>query len=53
MFHLNKSSFRKNFSSYLDTLYEALGDRDPLVVMNAIEGLNEILADKGGIEVTR
>jgi len=28
-------------------------DPDPLVVINAIEAINEILADKGGIEIDK
>ena len=28
-------------------------DHDPLVVINAIEAINEILSEKGGIEITR
>ena len=28
-------------------------DPDPLVVINAIEAINEILADKGGIDIDR
>lgn len=34
-------------------LYTLTKDRDPLVVINAIEAINEILADKGGIEIDR
>jgi AP-4 complex subunit beta-1 len=34
-------------------LYTLTNDRDPLVVINAIEALNEILADKGGIDIDR
>lgn len=34
-------------------LYNLIKDRDPLVVINAIEAINEILADKGGIEINR
>lgn len=30
-----------------------MSDKDPLVVINAIEAINEILADKGGMEITR
>lgn len=30
-----------------------LNDPDPLVVINSIDAINEILADKGGIEITR
>ena len=30
-----------------------LTDVDALVVINAIEAINEILADRGGIEITR
>jgi hypothetical protein len=34
-------------------LYKLTKDNDPLVIINAIEAINEIRADKGGIEVTR
>lgn len=30
-----------------------LADNDALVVINAIEAINEIMADKGGLEITR
>lgn len=40
-------------TDFLDTLYKLTKDADPLVVINAIEAINEILSDKGGIEVTR
>ena len=30
-----------------------LGDTDSLVVINAVEAINEIRADKGGIEISR
>jgi len=50
-FHLSKSSFKK--TDFLDTLYKLTKDGDPLVVINAIESINEILADKGGIEIDR
>ena len=50
-FHLSKSSFKK--TDFLNVLYELIKDGDPLVVINAIEAINEILADKGGIEIDR
>jgi AP-4 complex subunit beta-1 len=37
----------------MDTLYGLTTDLDPLVAVNAIEAINEILADKGGINITR
>lgn len=37
----------------MNNLYNLTKDQDPLVVINAIEAINEILADKGGIEITR
>jgi AP-4 complex subunit beta-1 len=40
-------------TDFLETLYKLTRDHDALVVINAIEAINEILADKGGIEVTR
>lgn len=50
-FHLGKAGFKK--TDFLDMLYNLIKDRDPLVVINAIEAINEILADKGGIEINR
>ena len=50
-FHLSKSSFRK--TDFLQKLYELAKDKDPLVTINAIEAVNEILADKGGIDIDR
>ena len=52
LFHMNKSSFRKN-TTYQAQLYELTSDHDALVVVNAIEAINEITADKGGIDITR
>ena len=52
MFHLNKSVFKKQ-TNYLEQLYELTGDMDALVVINAIEAINEITADKGGIDITQ
>lgn len=37
----------------MDTLNTLIKDHDPLVVINAIEAINEILADKGGIDINR
>lgn len=34
-------------------MYELTRDKDPLVVINAIEAINEIQADKGGIDIDR
>ena len=53
MYHQNKSSFKKNNQALTEQLYELLNDPDGLVVINAIDALNEILADKGGIDITR
>ena len=50
-FHLSKSQFKK--TEFLATLYQLVKDKDPLVVINAIEAVNEIQADKGGIEIER
>ena len=49
---MNKSNFKRN-TNYLEQLYNMLTDIDALVVVNAIEAINEILADKGGIDITR
>jgi AP-4 complex subunit beta-1 len=49
LFHLSKSNFKK--TDFLKILYTLTKDKDPLVVINAIEAINEILADKGGIEI--
>jgi AP-4 complex subunit beta-1 len=49
LFHLSKSNFKK--TDFLNNLYTLTKDKDPLVVINAIEAINEILADKGGIEI--
>ena len=46
---MSKSNFKK--TDFLQTLYTLTKDKDPLVVINAIEAINEILADKGGIEI--
>lgn len=52
LYHMSKSHFRKN-TNYLDQIYEMTGDTDALVVINAIQAINEITADKGGIDITR
>jgi len=52
MFHLNKSAFKKQ-TNYLEQLYELTNDHDALVVINAIEAINEVTADKGGIDITQ
>ena len=51
LFHLAKSAFRK--TDFLERLYALTKDKDPLVTINAIEAVNEILADKGGIDIDR
>lgn len=53
MFHHNKSSFKKNNQVLIEQIYELLNDQDGLVVINAIDAINEIMADKGGIDITR
>ncbi len=40
-------------TDFLDTLYKLTRDPDALVTINAIEAINEIKADKGGIEINR
>jgi AP-4 complex subunit beta-1 len=53
MFHHSKSSFKKNNSVLLEQIYQLLNDSDGLVVINAIDAINEIQADKGGIDITK
>jgi len=53
MYHHSKASFKKNNTNYIEQLYSMLNDPDALVVINSINAINEILADKGGIEITR
>ena len=43
----------KNKTDFLNILYDLIRDGDPLVVINAIEAIYEILADKGGIKIDR
>jgi AP-4 complex subunit beta-1 len=50
-FHLSKSNFKK--TDFLSKLYVLTKDKDPLVTINAIEAINEVLADKGGIDIDR
>ena len=50
-FHLSKSQFKK--TDFLGKIYELCKDNDPLVAINAIEAINEVLADKGGIDIER
>lgn len=49
---MDKSRVKKN-SAYLEKLEALTTDPDSLVVVNAIEAINEIRADKGGITITR
>ena len=39
-------------SSVIDSLYGLIKDTDPLVISNAIQALNEILQDEGGIALS-
>ena len=48
---MNKSSFKRD-TTYLTQLYALTSDSDALVVINSIEAINEITADKGGIDIT-
>mmetsp|Transcript_1029 Transcript_1029/g.675 ORF Transcript_1029/g.675 Transcript_1029/m.675 type:complete len:95 (+) Transcript_1029:464-748(+) len=50
-FYLNKSEFKK--TEFMDHLQRLMQDNDPLVVMNAIEAINEIYGTKGGIDINR
>lgn len=50
-YHLSKSQFKK--TEFLNSLYNLTKDNDPLVVINAIEAVNEIQADKGGLDIDR
>lgn len=50
-YHLSKSQFKK--TDFLATLYTLTKDNDPLVTINAIEAINEITADKGGMDIDR
>lgn len=38
-------------TDFIDTLYKLTKDHDALVVINAIEAINEIRANKGGIDI--
>ena len=40
-------------TDFIDTLYKLTKDHDALVVINAIEAINEIRANKGGIDIQR
>lgn len=46
---MSKKEFKK--TEFLETLYKLTRDHDSLVVINAIEAINEIRANKGGIEI--
>lgn len=48
-YHMSKKEFKK--TEFLETLYKLTRDHDSLVVINAIEAINEIRANKGGIEI--
>ncbi len=50
-YHLSKKEFKK--TDFLEILYKLTRDHDAQVVINAIEAINEIKANKGGIEVQR
>jgi AP-4 complex subunit beta-1 len=40
-------------TDFMETLYKLTKDHDPLVVINAIDAINEISANKGGINIDR
>ena len=48
---MSKKEFKK--TEFFETLYKLTRDHDALVVINAIEAINEIRANKGGIEINR
>lgn len=48
---MSKKEFKK--TDFLETLYKLNRDHDPLVVINSIEAINEIRANKGGIDIQR
>ncbi len=48
---MSKKEFKK--TEFLETLYKLTKDHDALVVINAIQAINEIRANKGGIEIQR
>ena len=48
LFHMERGKFKKQ-TNYLEILYGCANEQDPLVVINSIHALNEILADKGGL----
>lgn len=47
LFYLSPDAVKN--SDLTETLYQMISDTDPLVVLNVIEALREILADEGGI----
>eukprot|EP01138_Halocafeteria_seosinensis_P006281 gb/GECG01006422.1/.p1 GENE.gb/GECG01006422.1/~~gb/GECG01006422.1/.p1 ORF type:complete len:791 (+),score=105.71 gb/GECG01006422.1/:1-2373(+) len=51
VYHLNPSMIKE--SDFVDTLYNMIRDREPLVVTNCIHALNEILAEEGGIVINQ
>jgi AP-4 complex subunit beta-1 len=51
IFHLSPETVREG--DYVDALYNALRDREPQVVVNAVCVLNEVLSEEGGIAVNQ
>lgn len=51
IFHIDASRIQN--SSIIDTLYGLLRDPDTLVIVNTLNCLNEILAEDGGVVVTK
>lgn len=51
IYHIDSSTIKD--SDFVDTLYNMIRDRDPLVVTNCIHALDEILAEEGGIVINQ
>lgn len=50
IFYIAPDTIKK--SNIIDTLYTLIKDNDTLVIVNAINALNEILYDEGGIAIS-
>lgn len=46
-------SFPSQDLNFVDVLYQMLRDKDPQVISNCISALDEILANEGGMVVTK
>ncbi len=51
VWHLSPETIKD--SDLVDTLYAMLRDREPLVVVNCLSTINEILAEEGGVAVNQ